>query len=590
MPSSAPVKYAGLNGNALLYAIVATATIGFSLFGYDQGLMSGIIGSNQFNTEFPETRQTSNDDVYRATLQGTVVSVYEVGCFFGALLAFFIGEKMGRRRMMAVGGVIMIVGTVLSVTSFGPGDPSGRGNAGGFAQFIISRIITGIGNGMNTATIPSWVAESSKAHNRGFLICVEASTVAVGTVIAYWLVFGLTYVNSDVAWRFPIAFQIFFALVLLGGVAVLPESPRWLLAHGHDAEALRVMAALSAVSTDDETAIFERNRMSDAIAAQKHSKTNKGEILKGGKNQHLRRALVGASTQLFQQLGGCNAVIYYATILFERQIGLANRLAYILGGVLSLVYAAFALTSFFLVERVGRRKLFLIGTVGQMIAMFITFGCLQEGSANAAKGGAFGLFLFIAFFGATWLPLPWLYPAELNSMSVRTQANAISTCTNWLSNFLVVQVLPTMTASIGSYTFLIFAIANLIFLPFIWFFYPETTGRTLEELDVLFAHAHITKRRPTLIAAELPKLTDHQVQTMTDRYDIHGGAMDMEAGGTYGDAPNSGTPDTTLPPAEAGVLSGEKQGRREADGTSTRVGSFDADTTVNQGQKTSPTA
>jgi hypothetical protein len=89
-----------------------------------------------------------------------------------------------------------------------------------------------------------------------------------------------------------------------------------------------------------------------------------------------------------------------------------------------------------------------------------------------------------------------------------------------------------MTASIGSYTFLIFAIANMIFLPFIWFFYPETTGRTLEELDVLFAHAHITKRRPTLIAAELPKLTDHQVHTMTERYDIHGGAMDMEAGGT----------------------------------------------------------
>lgn len=110
-------------------------------------------------------------------------------------MAFFIGEKMGRRRMMATGGVIMIIGTVISVTAFGPGDPSGRGNAGGFAQFIISRIITGIGNGMNTATIPSWVAESSKAHNRGFLICVEASTVAVGTVIAYWLVFGLTYVD-----------------------------------------------------------------------------------------------------------------------------------------------------------------------------------------------------------------------------------------------------------------------------------------------------------------------------------------------------------------------------------------------------------
>lgn len=123
------------------------------------------------------------------------MSVYEVGCFLGALLAFFIGEWMGRRRMMAVGGVVMIIGTIISVTSFGPGDASGRGNAAGFGQFIFSRVFTGVGNGMNTATIPSWVAESSKAHNRGFLICIEASTVAVGTVIAYWLVFGLSYVD-----------------------------------------------------------------------------------------------------------------------------------------------------------------------------------------------------------------------------------------------------------------------------------------------------------------------------------------------------------------------------------------------------------
>ena len=326
-------------------------------------------------------------------------------------------------------------------------------------------------------------------------------------------------------------------------------------------------------------------KISDALQAQKSAQVaRKRDILKGGKQQHLRRALVGASTQLFQQIGGCNAVIYYSTILFENQIGLETRLSLILGGVLSIVYAAFALTSFFLVERVGRRKLFLIGTVGQGLAMFITFGCLQAGSAQAAKGAAFGLYLFIAFFGATWLPLPWLYPAELNSMAVRTQANAISTMTNWISNFLVVQVLPTMTASIGAYTFLLFALANVMFLPFIYIFYPETTGRSLEELDVLFAHAHLSERRPTLVAAELPKLTDHQIQVMTEQYDIHGGAADVEAPNTYGSAENAGQAMTTLPPPHPEVLSGERSrpspsddslGRRS--GEATRVPSLSAD-------------
>jgi MFS family permease len=100
---------------------------------------------------------------------------------------------MGRRRMMLLGALVMIIGTVISVAAFGPG--VSNGNVGGFVQFIIGRVVTGLGNGANTATIPSWVAESSKAHNRGFLICIEASTVAVGTVIAYWMDFGLSYVD-----------------------------------------------------------------------------------------------------------------------------------------------------------------------------------------------------------------------------------------------------------------------------------------------------------------------------------------------------------------------------------------------------------
>jgi sugar porter (SP) family MFS transporter len=512
--------------------------------------MSGIIGAKTFNDEFPATRQRDKNDVHAGTVRGSVTACYEVGCFFGALFAYFVGERFGRRKMMLGGGYVMIIGTIITVSAFGPGEP--RGNVGGFVQFIIGRVITGLGNGANTATIPSWVAESSKAHNRGFLICIEASTVAVGTVIAYWLDFGLSYTDSSVNWRFPIAFQIFFALILLAGVTVLPESPRWLMAHGRDHEAQRVVAALEGVAFDDPKAITEKNKMADALAAQDQTRAaRKSDILKGGKNQHLRRALVGASTQLFQQLGGCNAVIYYSTILFEDSIGLTGRLPLILGGVLSVVYACFALTSFLLVERVGRRKLFLIGTFGQGASMFIVFACLNAGGAQNAKGAAVGLFLFISFFGATWLPLPWLYPAELNSMAVRTEANAISTMTNWLSNFLVVQVLPTMTASINEYTFLLFALANMIFLPVIYFFYPETAGRTLEELDVLFARAHIMKRRPTIIAKEMPKLTDHQVQVLTDRWDIHGGAADHpEGANSYGGPINQEEHDTSLPPAE----------------------------------------
>ncbi|WOO81944.1 Sugar transporter STL1 [Vanrija pseudolonga] len=572
------VKYGGLNGQALLVAIVATGTCGFSLFGYDQGLMSGIIGAKTFNDEFPATRTVGANDVYHSTIQGSVTACYEVGCFFGAMFAYFFGDRLGRRRMMLLGCIVMIIGTVITVTAFGPGNP--RGSVGGFVQFIIGRVITGLGNGANTATIPSWIAETSKAHNRGFLICLEGSTVAVGTVIAYWMDFGLSYVDSSVNWRFPIAFQIFFALIVVAGVLVLPESPRWLMAKGYPDEALRVLAALRAESPTDEGALLEKEQMASSIEAQARAASNKkSDILKGGKQNHRVRALVGASTQLFQQIGGCNAVIYYSTILFEKSIKLTGKLPLILGGVLAVIYMLFAFLSFTLVEKVGRRNLFLVGTVGQGAAMLITWACLfpnrslpKDADGNwealAPKGGAVGLYLFIAFFGATWLPLPWLYPAELNAMAVRTEANAISTMTNWISNFLVVQVLPTMVASIGHWTFFLFFAANVCFLPFIYLWYPETAGRTLEEIDVLYAQAHFEHKRVVKVAAEVPKLSDQQIQILTDRYDIHGSTGGLEAGEV----------DTSIPSAssDAGHEKAHvEESSEDPSPTQTRVGSVD---------------
>lgn len=500
-------------------------------------------------------------------------AVYEVGAFFGAVATFFIGDRLGRLKMIFIGAVLMIIGTIISTTSFGQQnpvcwcveDPSCPFDVTscdseyhwGFGQFIISRVVSGIGTGMLTATIPSWMAECSKAHNRGFLICIEASTVAVGTMIAYWVNYGCSKVDypevsltpkedfpgnpsidPSFSWRFPIALQSLFALLVIWGVFVMPQSPRWLLSHGYDEEGLKVVAALAGVPIDHPAALEQRRMILESVNASLMQKSSMKDLLKGGKKQNLRRMIIGASTQVHQQLGGCNAVIYYATILFEDQISLDRELSLILGGVLSVVYALFALTSFLTVERVGRRPLFLIGTAGQAVAMYITWACLlaaqyqdtDDQRAQVAKGGAFGLYFFIAFFGATLLPLPWLYPAELNAQAVRTQANAVSTMCNWLFNFLVVQVLPTMTTSINSWTFFLFAIENTIAFPLIWIFYPETTQRSLTDIDLIFARAHLQNRRPTLVAEEMPPLTANQQQAMLDKYDING-PEDEEHGG-----------------------------------------------------------
>lgn len=186
-----------------------------------------------------------------------------------------------------------------------------------------------------------------------------------------------------------------------------------------------------------------------------------------------------------------------------------------MGGVNMIVYAIFATTSWFAVERVGRRKLFLIGTVGQTLSMVLTFGALIPDTRESAKGAAVGLFTYIAFFGATWLPLPWLYPAEINPIKTRAKANATSTVSNWIWNFFIVMITPVLIAEIRWGTYLFFGALNAIFFPILYFFYPETSQRTLEEIDLIFAKGHEENMSYVRAAKELPRLTPEEIDAQT---------------------------------------------------------------------------
>ncbi|KAI0397030.1 general substrate transporter [Xylariaceae sp. FL0594] len=509
-PDGVPT-YWGTSGKALQRLITTVATIDFLLFGYDQGVMSGIIGGEAFVKDFP---QVDGDD----TWQGFVVSIYAVGCFFGALFILMFGDKLGRRKAIFLGGIVMIIGVTVQLACVPP-------NHGATAQFIIGRFITGIGNGINTSTIPIWQAECCHSHNRGKLICIEGGNVAIGTLIAYWLDYGASYGPHAFTWRFPIAFQVVFAAAVLGLMIHLPESPRWHLAHNRTEEAATILAALNGEARNDPMVSTQVANLREAIRAsgQLDNKTTFKDLFTGGPTQHFRRMILGFSSQMMQQLSGCNAVIYYFPILFQRAIGTSSNLALLLGGINMVIYAIFATTSWYFVERVGRRKLYLIGTVGQCLSMVLVFGALIPGTASAAKGAAVGLFTYIAFFGATWLPLPWLYPAEINPLKTRAKATASSTVSNWLWNFFIVMITPVLvnnTGTSGWGTYLFFAILNAIFFPIIYFTYPETAGRSLEEIDVIFAKGYHENISYVKAAKELPKLDDSEVVEKARSYGV----------------------------------------------------------------------
>lgn len=531
----------GLSGRALRVSVTLTATLGFSLFGYDQGLMSGLITGHEFNYEFPATKDNSVN-------QGAVTACYEIGCFFGALFAMFRGERIGRRPLIILGAFIIIIGTLISVTAYR--DDWGTG------QFVVGRVITGIGNGMNTATIPVWQSEMSKPEKRGMLVNLEGSVVAIGTFVAYWVDFGMSYVNNSSQWRFPVAFQIFFAFFVMIGALQLPESPRWLLSKGRREEAVFVLAALNDVPIDDEGVDEEATAIQDAVEKVSKKQISIKEVFTGGKTQHFRRMLIGSSTQFFQQFTGCNAAIYYSTVLFEQTIGLTGKLPLILGGVFATIYALSTIPSFFLIEKLGRRNLFLIGATGQGCSFIITFGCLVKDTTQNAKGAAVGLFLFIVFFAFTILPLPWVYPPEINPLRTRTVASAISTCTNWLTNFAVVMFTPVFIANARWGCYLFFAVMNFIFVPIIFFFYPETAGRSLEEMDIMFAKAHVEKKPVWRVAQTMPKMNHREVERaavelgLFDEIEFQNDGFDDKASASIPDAEKEGTSGTDTPDSQ----------------------------------------
>ena len=145
---------------------------------------------------------------------GTVTAIYDVGCFFGAVFAMWLGEKLGRKKTILVGTTIMSIGAVLQVAAYSVG------------QMIAGRIIAGIGNGINTATAPVWQSETSTVKWRGKLVVIEMILNIAGFSISNWVTYGFSFLNGPIAWRFPLAFQFIFIIVLFATVPWLPESPR----------------------------------------------------------------------------------------------------------------------------------------------------------------------------------------------------------------------------------------------------------------------------------------------------------------------------------------------------------------------------
>lgn len=450
-----------------------------------------------FMEQFPNTATEPGfgGSANAATLQSFMVAIYELGCLAGALSNLWVGDKIGRKHTIALGGLIMTVGAILQTTAFT------------YAHMLVARVVTGVGNGLLTSTVPAYQSECAKPHRRGQLVLWMGSLITFGIMISYWVNLGCYFIDNDAAWRFPMAFQIFFAIVMIACMYgfKLPDSPRWLVSKGRYAEAVAVLAALDNTSIDDPEVRRTFHGIIDAAMQESKAAFSVRELLTHGKSQHFRRTLLGFLAQMFQQISGINLITYYLTTVLAG-MGMGPVLSRILSGVNGTCYFLTSIAALFMVERFGRRPLMLWTSLLQAATFAILAGLYKKVAEEnkAAQGvSVLMLFLFNTWFSIGWLGMTWLYPAEVTPLRIRAPANAVSTASNWTFNFMVVMATGPMFNSIGWGTYAFFAAMNgVIIFPVVYFFFPETKKYSLEELDIIFAKAHTERRNPVAVSQE----------------------------------------------------------------------------------------
>ena len=427
-------------------------------------------------------------------LQGGIVSVYYLGTLVGCLIGGYIGDRFGRIKTVFTGAAIAVVGATLQCS------------AQNSEWMICARLVNGWGTGILNAIIPVWATETAEHKSRGQFIAIEFSLNIFGVVLAYWLEYGCSFYGDGTSafiWRFPIAFQIPLLLSLMVGVVFFPESPRWLVKAGREDEARYILGRLRGNSGEDkENAELE---FQDIVASCELERTNFRKqtylhMLFGagsGKLHTGRRVQLVVWLQIMQEWVGIAGVTIYAPTIFGIA-GMSPAKRQWISGLNNIFYMFSTLICVFTLDRIGRRWTCYWGSVGQGIAMALAGGFSHLGqqatkNGDVGKAASYGdaavamVFIFTFVFGATWLTVPWLYPAEIFPLEIRAKGNAWGVVGWSIGNGWLTLLCPIMFRQLGEKTLYIFAACNAITIPMVWALYPETNQRTLEEIDLLFA-------------------------------------------------------------------------------------------------------
>ncbi|CAG7919587.1 unnamed protein product [Penicillium olsonii] len=481
--------------NYRLYILTATAYMGSLLFGYDTGVMGSVLAMASFKKDFGLPVGSSGfSDEKNAQISSNVVSLLTAGCFFGSIGAAYMNDRLGRRYSLMILVVIFMVGAALQT-----------GAHHEIGLIYGGRVIAGLGIGGMSSITPVYVSENCAPEIRGRVAGLFQEFLVIGSTFAYWLDYGvaLHVPEGTSQWRIPVAIQLVPAGLMLIGLFFLKESPRWLMKKGRSEEALDSLAYIRNESETSEAVQLEFAEISAAIHEENQATEGMTwkECLKPTNRYRFFLAFV---LMLSQQFSGTNSIGYYAPQIFA-SVGLSktNSGLFATGIYGTVKVVATAIFLIIGIDRWGRKKSLIGGSAWMASMMFIIGAVLvthpPDENATSVSSASIAMvamiYLYVIGYSASWGPTPWVYLGEIFPTRLRAYGVGFGAATQWLFNFVITEVTPRAINQIGWRTFLMFGIFCFAMGVFVLFFFKETKGRTLEEMDLIFGAVDEQQRR-----------------------------------------------------------------------------------------------
>lgn len=445
-----------------IFRISAVAALGGLLFGYDTAVISGAIGFLQTHFELSPA------------YTGWAASSALIGCIFGVAIAGVMSDRLGRRKTLLIAAVLFLVsalGTALPKT---------------FVQFIIFRMLGGVGVGAASIAAPMYIAEISPAAIRGRMVAINQFAIIFGMFVVYFVNYfiagqGDPFWNVSTGWRWMFASEALPAIFLFVTLFFVPETPRWLTQQGQEAGAMDFLTRISGHVKGNE----QFQNIKKVIALEESGSIR--QLLKPGFRFVL---LIGIVLAILQQVTGINVFLYYAPEIF-RNLGAgvdASLLQTVIIGGVNLTFTVIAMA---LIDKVGRKPMLIGGAAGMGVSL-TALGIASYIQAIDIWALIF-ILSYIACFALSMGPVTWVVLSEIFPTHLRGRAMGIAALFLWIANFVVSQTFPMLSENawlVGhfnqAFPFWLYAFMCGITILFVWYFIPETKGQSLEEIEQMW--------------------------------------------------------------------------------------------------------